>query len=298
MARQLSDLIAPGEPEQIASGLQFTEGPLWHPGGYLLFSDIPADTIYRWEPGREARRYIKPSRQSNGLTFDPLERLIACEHQGRQVSRIVPGGAMGTLVNNYQGKRLNSPNDVVVHSNGSIYFTDPPYGILPDLGEIGFFGVYRVDTDGSITLLVSDFIRPNGLAFNNDESVLFVADSWKRHVLAYAVNADLSLGKPSVFADMDVAETGNPDGIKIDIENNMYVAGGGGTLAAEQVKQADPDGNTILFTHTGQLIVNEVAGLTEDSLDAFDICCSLHAAFGHADAVGRYFDCQFFELSQ
>ena len=140
MARQLSDLIVPGEPEQIASGLQFTEGPLWHPGGYLLFSDIPADTIYRWEPGREARRYIKPSRQSNGLTFDPLERLIACEHQGRQVSRIVPGGAMGTLVDNYQGKRLNSPNDVVVHSNGSIYFTDPPYGILPDLGDIGFFG--------------------------------------------------------------------------------------------------------------------------------------------------------------
>mgnify|MGYP003328512424 FL=1 len=103
MARRLSDLIAPGEPEQIASGLQFTEGPLWHPGGYLLFSDIPADTIYRWEPGREAGRYIKPSRQSNGLTFDPLERLIACEHQGRQVSRIVPGGAMGTLVDNYQG---------------------------------------------------------------------------------------------------------------------------------------------------------------------------------------------------
>ena len=239
MARQLSALIAPGEPEQIASGLQFTEGPLWHPGGYLLFSDIPADTIYRWEPGREARRYIKPSRQSNGLTFDPLERLIACEHQGRQVSRIVPGGAMVTLVDNYQGKRLNSPNDVVVHSNGSIYFTDPPYGILPDLGEIGFFGVYRVDTDGSITLLVSDFIRPNGLAFSPDESVLYIDDTENRHVRAFDVQSDGSLTHDRVFVDMNVEAQGSPDGLKVDVEGNLYITGGGGLWIVE------PDGNHV-----------------------------------------------------
>ena len=166
MGRDLSDLVAPGNPQLLAPGFQFTEGPVWHPDGYLLFSDIPGDTIYRWAPGGSAEPHIQPSRQSNGLTYDAQGRLIACEHAGRRVSRQSPGGAMETVIDSYEGKRLNSPNDVVVHSSGAIYFTDPPYGILPDLGELGFNGVYRIGPDGSLTLLLSDFERPNGLAFS------------------------------------------------------------------------------------------------------------------------------------
>ena len=233
MPDSLRDLVPDQSPETLAKGFQFTEGPVWHPDRYLLFSDIAGDTIFRFVPGRGVQKFISPSRNSNGLTFDAAGRLLACEHGGRQISRISESNTMVPLVREYNGKPLNSPNDIVVHSSGSIFFTDPPYGIDPDTGEQGFNGVYRVDTNGSIALLRDDMERPNGLAFNNDESVLFVADSWKRHVLAYAVNADLSLGKPSVFADMDVAETGNPDGIKIDIENNMYVAGGGGIWAID-----------------------------------------------------------------
>ena len=146
---------------------------------------------------------------------------------------------MVTLVDNYQGKRLNSPNDVVVHSNGSIYFTDPPYGILPDLGEIGFFGVYRVDTDGSITLLVSDFIRPNGLAFSPDESVLYIDDTENRHVRAFDVQSDGSLTHDRVFVDMNVEAQGSPDGLKVDVEGNLYITGGGGLWIVE------PDGNHV-----------------------------------------------------
>ena len=150
---------------------------MWHPDGYLLFSDIPADTVYRWTQSDGIESFINPSRQANGLTYDRQGHLIACEHAGRQVSRMAADGRMITVVDRHEGKRLNSPNDVVVHSNGSIYFTDPPYGILPDLGELGFFGVYRLDSDGTLTLLASDFVRPNGLAFSPDESVLYVDDT-------------------------------------------------------------------------------------------------------------------------
>ena len=140
---------------------------------------------------------------------------------------------MVPLVKEYDGKPLNSPNDLVVHSSGSIFFTDPPYGIAPEEGEQGFNGVYRVDSNGSITLLVVDIEGPNGLAFTNDESILYIADSKLRRVLAYPVNADLTLGGPSVFVDMDVAETGNPDGMKVDVRDNVYIAGGGGIWAVD-----------------------------------------------------------------
>ena len=228
MPRDLSDVVASGEPRLLASGFKFTEGPVWHREGYLLFSDIPGDTIFRWAPGGSAEPYIQPSRQSNGLTYDAQGRLIACEHAGRQVSRQSPGGAMETVVDGYEGKRLNSPNDVVVHSSGAIYFTDPPYGILPDLGELGFNGVYRVDPDGSMTLLFSDFERPNGLAFSPDESVLYIDDTSRRHVRAFDVAADGSLSNDRVFVDMNVEAHGNPDGMKVDVEGNLYITGGGG----------------------------------------------------------------------
>ena len=233
MARNLSDLVSAEEPRRLASGFQFTEGPVWHPDGYLLFSDIPADTIYRLAPGGAAEPHIHPSRQSNGLTYDRQGRLIACEHAGRQVSRQGPDGAMETVVDIHDGKRLNSPNDVVVHSSGAIYFTDPPYGILPDPGEQGFNGVYRIDPEGNLSLLISDFDRPNGLAFSPDESVLYIDDTARRHVRAFDVGPNGSLSNDRVFVDMDVEAEGNPDGMKVDVEGDLYITGGGGLWVVE-----------------------------------------------------------------
>ena len=224
----LRDLIPEQEPALIAEGFQFTEGPAWHPEGGLLFSDIPADTIYRYLPGGRPEPYIAPSRQANGLTFDRQGRLLACEHGGRQVSRQAADGTMQPLVGHYAGKPLNSPNDLVVHSGGSVFFTDPPYGIDPEPGEQGFNGVYRLDPDGGLALLNRTMNRPNGLAFSLDESVLYVADSRNRNVLAFPVKADLSLGEPSVLVAMDTAEPGGPDGMKLDRQGNLYVAGPGG----------------------------------------------------------------------
>lgn len=224
----LRDLIPEQEPVLIAAGFQFTEGPVWHPEGWLLFSDIPADTIYRCIAGGRPEPFITPSRHANGLTFDRQGRLLACEHGGRQVSRMAADGTMIPLAGHYAGKPLNSPNDLVVHSGGSVFFTDPPYGIDPEPGEQGFNGVYRLDPDGNIALLNSTMNRPNGLAFSLDESVLYVADSRNRNVLSFPVNADLSLGEPSVLVAMDTAEQGGPDGMKLDRQGNLYVAGPGG----------------------------------------------------------------------
>ncbi len=232
MASSLRDLVPEQEPASVAEGFEFTEGPVWHPDGYLLFSDIPANTIYRYTPGGGPEPFLSPSGNSNGLTFDRQARLLACEHGGRRVSRMAPrmdrGMEMVSLVGHYDGKRLNSPNDLVVHSGGSIFFTDPPYGIDPEPGEQGFNGVYRLDPDGSITLLNRDMNRPNGLAFALDESILYVDDSRNRHVLAFPVNSDLSVGQPSVLVDMDVAERGGPDGMKVDRDGNLYITGPGG----------------------------------------------------------------------
>ena len=276
---ELSDLIAPQTPQQLATGFQFTEGPLWHPDGYLLFSDIAADTIYRWSPGGEAEPYIAPSRQSNGLTFDRQRRLIACEHQGRQVSRMAADGGMLTVVDEYQGKRLNSPNDVVVHSSGSIYFTDPPYGILPDLGEMGTFGVYRVDTDGGVTLLVSDFIRPNGLALSPDESTLYIDDSQRRHVRAFDVQPDGSLANGRIFIAMDVEAQGNPDGMKVDVQGNLYITGGGGLWVV------DPTGRHLGTVPFPELPANVAFGGPDNRTLYITARTSLYSIAGNVPGV-------------
>ena len=228
MPATFSDLVPDSEPTKLAGGLLFTEGPVWHPDGYLLFSDIPADTIYRYAPGGKPESYIHPSRNSNGLTLDRSGRLTACEHTGRRVSRQADSGQMETVASHWDGKRLNSPNDLVVHSGESIFFTDPPYGIEPDQAEIGFNGVYRIDTDGTVTLLASDFGRPNGLAFSPDESILYVDDTERRNVRAFDVRQDRTLANDRVFIDMDVEPAGSPDGMKVDTEGNLYVTGAGG----------------------------------------------------------------------
>jgi len=239
MANRLTDLVPAQTPEKLAGDFQFTEGPVWHPDGYLLFSDIRASRIYKYTPGGKPQIHIQPTGNSNGLTFDHEGRLLACEHTGRRVSRQTLDGSMRTVADSWNGKKLNSPNDVVVHSSGRIFFTDPPYGIAPEDAEIGFNGLYRIDADDSVTLLEWDFGLPNGLAFSLDELVLYVDDTERRTVLAFDVGANLGLSNKRVLIDMNVSATGDPDGMKLDMQGNIYVTGPGGvwvvTPAAEHL---------------------------------------------------------------
>jgi gluconolactonase len=226
-----------GDVEKIATGFQFTEGPVWDVSeGCLLFSDIPANRIYRWAPGEPATTFREPSGNSNGLTFDEGGSLITCEHGTRRLGKVDKGGAYTVLADRYRGKRLNSPNDAVVKSDGSIYFTDPPYGIKPEEQELEFQGVYRLDSDGQEpTLLVDNMERPNGLAFSPDERTLYIADSTdRRHVKAFDVEDDGTLANGRVFAEIRSKLPGNPDGMKVDIEGNLYVATAGVWIFSEK----------------------------------------------------------------
>lgn len=242
----LADLLESAEPERIATGFQFTEGPVWHPDGYLLFSDIPANRIYRWTPGGKLEVFREPSGNSNGLTFDRRGRLIVCEHGNRRVSRTEPDGTVIPLATHYRGKRLNSPNDVVVKSDGSIYFTDPPYGVQPEQRELDFQGVYRLAPDGTLTLLVDDFDRPNGLAFSPDEKILYLDDTARRHVRAFEVRPDGTLANGRVWAELHSESRGGPDGMTVDLKGNLYVTGPGGTWVF------DPTGR-----HLGTIVTPE-----------------------------------------
>lgn len=220
--------IVDGELEMIADGHMFTEGPVWSPEGFLLYSDIPANTIFKWAEGGASEPFITPSGNSNGLEFDAMGRLLAAEHGGRRISRRVIGEDAQSVVDNYEGKKLNSPNDLIVRSDGTIYFTDPPYGIQPNQEELGFNGLFRIDPQGQLSLISDDFDRPNGIVLSPDESTLYVADTQNEHVRKFAVAAD---GVPSggeVFIDLTSDLQGNPDGMAIDVFGDLFVTGGGG----------------------------------------------------------------------
>jgi len=221
--------------EKLATGFIFTEGPVWDAAnGCLFFSDIPGDKMRKWTKDEGIEVFRDPSGKSNGLTFDKQGRLIACEHANRRVSRTEKDGTVVTIADRYEGKRLNSPNDVVVKSDGSIYFSDPPYGLTAEFGVLGkqelpFQGVYRLSPDGrTLTLLVDDFERPNGLAFSPDESLLYIDDTDRAHVRVFDVNPDGTISNGHVFAEVKGDGAGGVDGMKVDSEGDIYVTGPGG----------------------------------------------------------------------
>ena len=222
-----------GTLDQIATGFGFTEGPVWC-GNHLLFSDIPQNRIVKLRllrEGPEVTTYRQPSGNSNGNTLDNGQRLLTCEHTNRRVTLTEADGSIKVIADRYEGKRLNSPNDIVVRSDGSMYFTDAPYG-LPNDGtgwkELPFNGVYRIATDGKLHLLVDDFDRPNGLALSPDEKILYINDTVRRHIRAFDVKPDGSIWNGRLFHDMALPEPGAPDGMKVDRKGNVYCTGPGG----------------------------------------------------------------------
>lgn len=216
--------------ERLATGLQLAEGPVWDSKEQvLLFSDIPANRILKLTPHRHVLIFRQPSHHANGLTRDRQGRLLACEHGTRRLTRSEQDGTLTVLASHFRCKRLNSPNDVVVKSDGAIYFTDPPYGIRADQQEQSFQGVYRLSPDNQeLTVVADDLARPNGLAFSPDESKLYVDDSQRCHLRVFTVQRDGLLTDGRVLCDMNRQERGVPDGMKVDVEGHIYCTGPGG----------------------------------------------------------------------
>jgi gluconolactonase len=242
------DKLVPADAviEKIAGGFQFIEGPVWM-NGRLLFSDIPANAVYSWSEQTGAEIFMQPVSDlpdtggtggSNGLALDQEGRLILCEHGNRRIARLEEDASRTTLADRYQGKRLNSPNDIVFHSSGAAFFTDPPYGLQEQDAsadkELPHNGIYRLDPDGSVTLLEAGQTRPNGIGLSPDEQTLYVANSDgppNRLWMSYPVLEDLSLGDGTVFFDASgMTEAGAPDGLTLDKAGNLYATGPGGVL--------------------------------------------------------------------
>ena len=268
-----ADLVSPdAKIEVLADTFAWSEGPVWvKDGGFVLFSDIPNNTIFKWKDGEGLSIFLKPSGYtgrlpysrepgSNGLIINKNGQLVACEHGDRRISAMpLQRGGKRTLADNYQGKRFNSPNDIVQRSNGDYYFTDPAYG-LPNREkdssrESAVMGVYRLSNDGHVTLLL-DQIWPNGLAFSPDEKTLYVghSDPEKPIIYAYAVNADGSLGAGKIFFDCSVLKSqglvGAPDGMKVDRMGNLFTTGPKGILVI------DPSGKLLGRIETNQPTAN------------------------------------------
>lgn len=221
---------------KLAGDLGFIEGPIWvkADGGYLVFSDIPNDELKRWSAAGGLTSFRKPSRNANGNTLDLAGRLLTCEHSGRRVAMLEKDGTLKNVVDSFDGKKLNSPNDVVVKSDGTIWFTDPEYGLQTNPATKQRVGkeqaanhVFRHDPKtGKTTAVVKDFVQPNGLAFSPDEKKLYVADSGSpRHIRVFEVAADGSLSAGRVFCTID---RGGPDGIRVDKDGRVWSSAGDG----------------------------------------------------------------------
>ncbi len=220
--------------EVLAEGFLFTEGPLWDRRAQrLLFTDIPGNRIVQWRRASGTSDFRAPSNMANGLAWDREGRLLCCEHASSRLTRTEADGKITVLASTYQGKELNSPNDVVVKSDGAIYFTDPTYGRNDYYGvkrapQLGFRGAYRLAPGGELALLADDFAQPNGLCFSPDEKQLFVNDTERMHIRVFEVQGDGTLGKGRVWAEVSGNGPGAPDGMKIDSEGSLYCCGPGG----------------------------------------------------------------------
>jgi gluconolactonase len=253
--------------ERVVSGRKWVEGPVWNrKEGYLLFSDIPTNAVIKWQEGNGTSVFLKPSGYtgkspfdgpepgSNGLTFDPEGRLVLAEHGDRRIGRLEKNGRKTTLVDRYEGKRINSPNDVVFKSNGDLYFTDPPFGLPKSFDdprrETSFQGVYKYSKDGKVTLLTKDIKAPNGIAFSPDEKKLYVsnADPTNAVWMVFDVKADGTIENGRVLFNATAwtkNKPGVPDGMKIDREGNIFGAGPGG------IHVISPDGKHLGSIETG-----------------------------------------------
>jgi gluconolactonase len=223
----LSDLIDSSDVELLAGGFQFTEGPLWRRDGTLLFQDTKAECTYALPPGGRVEVLRSETGAANGQTFGPDRTIVFCEQNGRRVARMASDGSgYETVVETWQGKRLNSPNDIVARSDGLVYFTDPPYGVAPADRELHFQGVYALGRLNTALLVADDFEKPNGMAFSPDEQTLYVCDTARYHVRAFSVEPTgvLTVGSNRVFARLDPDQPGGPDGLKVDRDGRVYVA--------------------------------------------------------------------------
>ena len=253
--RRLIDEHAP--VRQLGSGFTFTEGPIWHPADqYLLFSDMPADVRRRLDRSG-VREVLQPSNKANGLTYDADLNLIACEHATSSIARFRPEGTREVLASHFEGRELNSPNDLCIHSGGAIYFSDPWYGRMPHYGverprDLGWQGVFRIAPGSEPKLLVDRYMfsQPNGLCFSPDESKLYVNDTEQANIRVFDVRADGSLANVRIFASgiRDVMKPGLPDGMKCDAQGNIWVTAPGGLWVYA------PDGR-----HIGKVAIPELS---------------------------------------
>ncbi len=250
------------ELERLGTGFTFTEGPIWNPAGYLLFSDMPGDVRRRWDERGGVREVANPSNKGNGMTLDADGRLLVCEHVTSAVVRMDPdgtGSGREVLATHYQGKELNSPNDVIVADDGSIYFTDPTFGRMPGFGiereqELDFQGVYRIARQGGEPeLLIDDFVEPNGLCFSPDNSLLYINDTTRAHIRVFDVQGDGTIANGRVLTEGvgsgDLERGDLADGMKVDERGNVWVTGTGGVMVFA------PDGQ-----HLGTVGVPENVG--------------------------------------
>ena len=282
--------------EKLHTGCRWAEGPAWFAAGrYLVWSDIPNDRMLRWdETDGSVSVFRQPSMNSNGNTVDAMGRLVTCEHRSRCVTRTEFDGSRTVLADRYEGKRFNSPNDVVVKRDGSIWFTDPSYGIDSDYegdaasSEIGARNVYRVDAaNGSVTLVASDFVQPNGLAFSPDESLLYIADTGithhvdgPRHLRRFRVAADgASISGGEVFA---TCPAGVYDGFRIDVQGNLWLSAGDG------VRCHAPDGSLLGRIAIPEAVANVCFG--GPKLNRLFICAttSLYSVFLNTRAANLW----------